>query len=59
MVNNELLMNHTPCAAPYARGLACPDYLAHICLMLADEQTTPEQLAIFRRMTPEQRWRAA
>jgi hypothetical protein len=27
--------------------------------MLADEQTSPEQFAILRRMTPEQRWRAA
>ena len=27
--------------------------------MLADEQTSPEQIAIFRRMTPEQRWQAA
>jgi hypothetical protein len=27
--------------------------------MLSDEQTSAEQLAIFRRMTPEQRWRAA
>ena len=27
--------------------------------MLADEQTSPAQFAIFRRMTPEQRWRAA
>lgn len=27
--------------------------------MLADEQTSPEQFAIFRRMTPEQRWWAA
>ena len=27
--------------------------------MLPDEQATPEQIAIFRRMTPEQRWRAA
>jgi hypothetical protein len=27
--------------------------------VLADEQTSPEQFAIFRRMTPEQRWRAA
>jgi hypothetical protein len=27
--------------------------------MLADEQTSPEQFAIFRRMTPEQRWRTA
>ena len=27
--------------------------------MLADEQTSPEQIAIFRRMTPEQRWRTA
>src|SRR5438552_17469234 len=27
--------------------------------MLTDEQATPEQIQIFRRMTPEQRWRAA
>ena len=27
--------------------------------MLADEQPSPEQFAIYRRMTPEQRWRAA
>jgi hypothetical protein len=27
--------------------------------MLADEQTSSEQFAILRRMTPEQRWRAA
>ena len=27
--------------------------------MLADEQTSPEQFAIYRRMTPELRWHAA
>jgi hypothetical protein len=27
--------------------------------MLADEKASPEQIEIFRRMTPEQRWRAA
>jgi hypothetical protein len=27
--------------------------------MLPDERLDPEQLAILRRMTPEQRWRAA
>lgn len=27
--------------------------------MLADEQTTPEQFAIYRRMTPQQRLQAA
>ena len=27
--------------------------------MLTDEQATPEQIAVFHRMTPEQRWRAA
>jgi hypothetical protein len=27
--------------------------------MLPDEQPSPEQIEIFRRMTPEQRWRAA
>ncbi len=26
---------------------------------LPDEQTSPEQIAVFRRMTPEQRWRTA
>jgi hypothetical protein len=27
--------------------------------MLPDEKTSPEQIAVFRRMTPEQRWHAA
>ena len=27
--------------------------------MLPDEQPSPEQIEIYRRMTPEQRWRAA
>jgi len=27
--------------------------------MLADEKTSPEQIEVFRRMTPEQRWQAA
>lgn len=27
--------------------------------MLPDEQTTPEQFELLRRMTPQQRWRAA
>jgi len=27
--------------------------------MLADEKLSPEQIEVFRRMTPEQRWRAA
>ena len=27
--------------------------------MLPDEQASPEQIEIFRRMTPEQRWQAA
>lgn len=27
--------------------------------MLPDEKTSPEQFAILRRMTPEQRWRVA
>ncbi len=27
--------------------------------MLLDEQSSSEQIAIFRKMTPEQRWRAA
>ena len=28
-------------------------------IMLPDEQTSPEQFEVFRRMTPEQRWQAA
>jgi hypothetical protein len=31
----------------------------YIAVMLPDEQTSPEQFAVFRRMTPEQRWRMA
>jgi hypothetical protein len=27
--------------------------------MLTDEKASPEQIEVFRRMTPEQRWRAA
>jgi hypothetical protein len=27
--------------------------------MLSDEQPSPEQIEIFRRMSPEQRWNAA
>src|SRR5437868_6576297 len=27
--------------------------------MLADEEASPEQIEVLRRMTPEQRWRAA
>ncbi len=27
--------------------------------MLSDEQASPEQIAIFKAMSPEQRWRAA
>ena len=31
----------------------------YIISMLPDEQTSSEQFAVYRRMTPEQRWRAA
>lgn len=27
--------------------------------MLPDERTSPEQIAVLRRMTPDQRWQAA
>jgi hypothetical protein len=30
-------------------------FLAHSFFMLTDEQTSPEQFAIYRRMTPERR----
>jgi hypothetical protein len=39
--------------------LARPPALKHHYLMLPDEQTSPEQIAVFRQMTPEQRWHAA
>jgi hypothetical protein len=42
------------------RNLACDEAgRRYIALMLPDEQASPEQIAILRRMTPEQRWRAA
>ena len=31
----------------------------HTISMLLDEQASPEQIEILRRMTPEQRWQAA
>ncbi|MGZ8898937.1 MAG: hypothetical protein ACXW3Z_02490 [Limisphaerales bacterium] len=31
----------------------------HIGNVLPDEQATPEQIAIFKAMTPQQRWHAA
>jgi hypothetical protein len=31
----------------------------YIVRMLPDEQASPEQIAVLRRMTPEQRWQAA
>jgi hypothetical protein len=31
----------------------------YIGFMLPDEQASPEQIAILRRMSPEQRWQAA
>jgi len=34
-------------------------FTPHNFPMLADEKASPEQIEIFRRMTPEQRWRAA
>jgi len=39
---------------------ACDRALSdYIDSMLPDEATSPEQIEIFRRMTPEQRWEAA
>jgi hypothetical protein len=39
--------------------LAFKGFPAQICSMLVDEQAGHEQIEIFRRMTPEQRWQAA
>jgi hypothetical protein len=36
-------------------ALARTIFLAHYFFMLTDEQTSPEQFAIYRRMTPERR----
>jgi hypothetical protein len=36
-------------------ALARTYFLAHHHFMLTDEQTSPEQFAIYRRMTPERR----
>lgn len=32
---------------------------SHIAAMLPDEQPTPEQIAVFRAMTPDQKYKAA
>jgi hypothetical protein len=32
---------------------------SHTAVVLADEQATPEQIAVLKRMTPAQRWQAA
>ena len=42
-----------------ARSLLGSGEAAHSAIMLQDEQPSPDQIAILRRMTPEQRWRAA
>ena len=42
-----------------APGLALTDGPAHLGVMLVDEQASPEQIEVLRRMTPEQRWQAA
>lgn len=42
-----------------SRRLALAPIWQHRWLMLPDEQASPEQIEVFRRMTPEQRWRAA
>jgi len=39
--------------------LARPGMPAHIAAMLPDERASPEQVAIFRRMTPARRWALA
>ena len=44
------------CIGNLACGKADNGYIAS---MLPDEQASPEQIAVFRRMTPEQRWQAA
>ncbi len=38
--------------------LACATFLSHILSVLPDEQPSPEQIEIYRRMTPEQRYQA-
>ena len=40
-------------------GLARPAGRAQSPIMRSDEQASPDQIKVLRRMTPEQRWRAA
>ena len=40
-------------------GLAAANPSPHISSVLPDEQAMPEQIAIFKHMTPAQRWQAA
>jgi hypothetical protein len=40
---------------PEGKELARTDFRTHISNVLADEQTSPEQFAIYRRMTPGRR----
>jgi len=42
-----------------AKSLASQRGNGYIPEMLSDEQASPEQIAAFRRMSPEQRWLAA
>jgi hypothetical protein len=47
-------------ASHFAGKLACGKAgNGYIACVLPDEQMGPEQIAVLRRMTPEQRWRAA
>ena len=41
------------------KKLAGSGVVEHTISMLLDEQASPEQIEILRRMTPEQRWQAA
>lgn len=53
------LANQTPQPARIKLELARLAALAHHDSVRADEESSPEQIAVFRRMTPEQRWQAA
>jgi hypothetical protein len=46
---------HGACIRRRSPALARTVFLAHYFSMLTDEQTSPEQFAIYRRMTPERR----
>ncbi|HJR70530.1 MAG TPA: hypothetical protein VKA43_10855 [Gammaproteobacteria bacterium] len=49
----------SPLTLLHCRAIVAPLVFMQSVAMLPDEQPSPEQISILRRMTPEQRWRTA